>query len=386
MQPRQPAPGYDRESAARTVLAVPATVYPDTVIDHDDLVERVLGEYRQAYERAGVGEIQTSARLTAAERKCRNLAIDYHPATLPLDRLVRPRGFGTRNAEAANAVCELAPAAARQAMANSGVAPADVDALIAVCSTMVAMPSVANVLADVLGLACNADLIPVGGMGCVGGAHAIARARDYVTAWPDRVALIVAVDIASPWFYIEDNRRGRELIDSVVGGCLFSDGAAAAVMSQRRDATGFEILDTAAITVPRTRRAIRFDAEDDGLHLSLSYKPLECIGNVTPTLQMLIDDQKWVNTDLAPCAFHTGGPKIIDLVQHGLGLHDAQVAPAREALRKGNTMSAAIYDSLEAIGTETRHRPAHGAPGLGAGFGPGFSAAGFSWRFHSPDG
>jgi predicted naringenin-chalcone synthase len=142
------------------------------------------------------------------------------------------------------------------------------------------------------------------------------------------------------------------------------------------------MLETASISVPDSQDAIAWDVRDDGLHFSLTDKGVKSIPRITSALQGLIDGQGWINSELAPCAFHTGGNRIIDDVQKALGLTETQMGPTRECLRKGNTMSVAVLDALATIATDSEHRPEHGVPGVGAGYGPGFAAAAFSWRFH----
>ncbi len=365
-------------------LAKPATVFPDSLVSHTDLVKIVREQYDLASPSGPSPELASWQRqLDVAERMSRNLAIDHHPLLLPVEEIVRPRGFGERNAQALAAIHALAPEAIRGALHNAGLALRDVDALLLTCSTAVGMPSIAASVAELGGLAPDIDLMPFSGMGCVGGGHAIARAREYALARPGRTVLIVAADIASPWFYVEKDARDRELTGSFVSASLFSDGVGAAVMSVAPAWHGdrFEIQATCSVTVPNTADAIAWRVRDDGLHFSLTDAGVKSVPGILPALRDLLDDLGWTVADLSACGFHTGGNKSIADVQRGLGLSDAQMRATRACLCKGNTMSVAVLDALATIADDPELRPAAGMPGIGAGFGPGFAAAAFAWRF-----
>lgn len=247
---------------------------------------------------------------------------------------------------------------------------------------MISMPVVAYDVIDMVGLRPNVEVIPIHYTGCNGGAHAILRARDYLLAHPQHNVLIIAADYASPHFHLEPDLRGVDLRGSVVSSTLFSDGTAAAVMSARDDFAGFRILGTASARLPDTRWALSWEVADDGLHFRLTDGATKMVPQVLPSLIDLLDEQGWAPDDLAVCSFHTGGNRIIDDVRDGLGLTEAHINPTRQALRRGNTMSAAIFDTMRIIATDPAYRPLHDARGLGAGFGPGFSCSAFTWQYH----
>jgi alkylresorcinol/alkylpyrone synthase len=67
---------------------------------------------------------------------------------------------------------------------------------------------------------------PVFGLGCVAGASAIARAADYLRAYPDQSAALVSVELCSLTFQRED-----AALANVISSGLFGDGAAAVVLA-----------------------------------------------------------------------------------------------------------------------------------------------------------
>jgi predicted naringenin-chalcone synthase len=369
------------------VLSVPEVVFPENHLDHRAVIEEVFKQYDPLlelnpgdpeYQRGFVQPIKVAKRMAGA------LAIDAHPLHLPLEEIIRPRGWRVRNAQALDAFRSYAPRAAKQAVASAAVSAGDIDAVVVETSTVVAMPNLAYEIIDALGLRPDTHVIPITFMGCTGGGDAIVRARDYLLAYPDRTVLIVVADFASPHFHVEQDLRGTDLRGSAISATLFSDGAAAAVMSRRPTTPGFQIVNTRSVRVPGTQSALSWEVADDGLRFRLTDQAVKLIPQVTPTLQALLAEQGWKPDELAICSFHAGGNRIIDNVQSGLGLTEHQVRPGRESLRHGNTMSVAVFEALRVIADEPALRPAHQGRGIGAGFGPGFNCASFAWTFHDP--
>jgi predicted naringenin-chalcone synthase len=375
------------DAARDPVLTVPEVVFPDQRIDHRDVVEIVREQYRELcsrypgdpdYRREFVKEVELALRMSS------RLGIDSHPVHLPVEELTRPRGLRARNDQAREAFRQYVPAAAAGALARAGVAARDVDAVLVETSTVLAMPSLAVDAIELLGLRSDAEVIPYTFLGCNGGGHAIARGRDYLLAHPGHILLVIAADYASPHFFVEEDLRGGQLRGSVISSALFADATAAAVMASDLDVPGFRIVRTASVSVPGTREALSWEVADDGLHFRLTDLAMRLVPDVAKGLNELMGSQGWSADDLAVCSFHTGGDRIIKNIADALGLSAHQVQPTREALRSGNTMAAATLDALRIIGTREEFRPPHGAPGMGAGFGPGFSSTAYLWTFHDP--
>src|SRR5204863_10141350 len=67
---------------------------------------------------------------------------------------------------------------------------------------------------------------PIFGLGCVAGAAGMARAADYVRAYPDQIAVLLAVELCSLTLQREDLS-----IANLIASGLFGDGAAAVVIA-----------------------------------------------------------------------------------------------------------------------------------------------------------
>jgi predicted naringenin-chalcone synthase len=376
-----------RDGVESPVLAVPEIVFPETTVGHDEVVAEVGRQYAPLcalhpddaeYQRSFTAAAQTALHMASA------LNIDTHPAHLSMEQMTRSRGLGERNREAMDAFNLYVPDAAKHALATAQVSPEDIDAVLVASSTVLSMPALPYQLVEMMGLRPSVDVIPIHFMGCTGGGHAIIRGRDYLLAHPDRNLLIIAADYASPHFHLEPDLRGVELRGSMVSSTLFSDATAAAVMFGGGRGSGFRITGSSSFLVPGTENAMQWAVTDTGLHFRLSDMAVKQIPQLIPSLVALLDEQGWSVEDLTVCSFHTGGNRIIDNIQEGLGLTDTQIRPTRLALRYGNTMSVAVFHALQIISADPTYQPLQTARGIGAGYGPGFSCCAFTWEFQNP--
>jgi hypothetical protein len=64
------------------------------------------------------------------------------------------------------------------------------------------------------------------GLGCAGALPALQRATDFVRANPTQVALMVAVEICSACYYVDNT------LETVVGNAICADGAAAFLLAR----------------------------------------------------------------------------------------------------------------------------------------------------------
>ncbi len=356
-------------------MSVPIVVVPPRQIPHRELVDAVRRGYDGVFP-AGSPRARAVDRAIAMAGR---LAIDVHPLHLDPGEVMGIRGLAARNAAAWDAFRAYAVPAAEAALRVAGVTADEVDAVILETSTLIAMPSPITELSRALSLRPDCAALPVFGMGCRGGAHAITMAHTWLRAHPQDTVLIVTADTASAHFHIESELEETALVGSIVSSTLFSDAAAAAVVSTGIE-EGIELLDVARYEVPGTPDAIAWVATDEGMRFRLTKDAVRSIPTVGPTLLGLLAGQGWTGADLAVCALHSGGNSIIRDTQQALGLTAHQVAPAWLSLTRGNLMSSAVLDAIALIAGRDELRPEPGAPVLGAGFGPGFGTDAFVGR------
>ena len=103
-------------------------------------------------------------------------------------------------------------------------------------------------------------------MCCVAGAAGIARAADYVRAYPDRVAVLLSVELCSLTLQLRDFS-----IPNLISSGLFGDGAAAAiVVGDERPQVGPRILATRSVFYPDSERVMGWDISESGFQVVLS--------------------------------------------------------------------------------------------------------------------
>src|SRR5689334_24923019 len=112
--------------------------------------------------------------------------------------------------------------------------------------TGVSSPSSDARLTNKLGLSPQIRRVPTFGLGCVGGAAGIARAADYVRAYPNQVAALVSVETCSLTLQRDDLS-----IANLISSGLFGDGAAAVLVAgSETEYPGPEILGSRSTFYP----------------------------------------------------------------------------------------------------------------------------------------
>ncbi|MGH7641094.1 MAG: type III polyketide synthase [Candidatus Dormibacteria bacterium] len=250
----------------------------------------------------------------------------------------------------------LARLAAELALADAGVAPGTIDMVVSVSCTGYMVPSLEVELAQELGLREDVLRLPLTELGCSGGAAALAVAHRHLRLDPRARVLLVCVELCSLTFQPEDTS-----LDNLVAAMVFGDGAVAAVLGGGQG--GLEVLATRSRLVPGTSRLLGFDLRGDGFHPVLDRR-----------LPRLLRQQVgcavagFGEGPIGFCAVHSGGPRIFDAVESGLGLGPGSLAASRDVFRRYGNLSSA---SLLLVLSELRQGPPE--MGLGLAFGPGVS-------------
>ena len=305
-----------------------------------------------------------------------NARIETRSLARPLDWYLDPRGFGEKNATFLTEARALTERVARQALADAQLAPADVDAVVMVTTSGLSTPSLDAWLIERLGLNRHAARLPVWGLGCAGGAAGLARAADLVRAGHRRV-LFVAVELCSLTLV-----RGDESKSNFVGTALFSDGAAAAVVTAP-DVPGpaprLALHGAYSTLIEDSEDIMGWDVVDDGLKVRFSRDiPTLVQGMMRENVAQALGAHGWTRDDVRHFVVHPGGVKVIAAYEAALGLPGGALDAGRAVLRDyGNMSSVTVLFVLE----ETLRGDPHGR-GLLSAMGPGFSAEHVLLDFH----
>ncbi|HWN45051.1 MAG TPA: 3-oxoacyl-[acyl-carrier-protein] synthase III C-terminal domain-containing protein, partial [Thermoanaerobaculia bacterium] len=245
---------------------------------------------------------------------------------------------------------------------------ADVDALIFVTVTGVATPSIDARLMNQLGLPPRVKRMPIFGLGCVAGAAGIARAADYVRAFPDQVAVLLSVELCSLTLQAADLS-----IPNLIASGLFGDGAAAAlVVGDDRPADGPEIVATRSIFYPDSEQVMGWDISQDGFKIVLSAEVPDVVRQfLRRDVDAFLADQGLTRADISSWVCHPGGPKVLEAMQESLELPEGALDVTWRSLQEvGNLSSTSVL--LVLAETLENHRPEPGSWGMITAMGPGF--------------
>lgn len=284
---------------------------------------------------------------------------------------------------------------ARRALdADPEIGPADVTHVITVSCTGFHAPGPEYAIVRALGLSESVQRYHLGFMGCYASMPALRAAAQFCAGDPQAVVLVVSVELCTL------HLRSSENPDLIVASSLFADGAAAGIVTARAD-----IADAPGFVLDRFHTALVTEGEpdmawtigDEGFEMILSTRVPQLIGaNLDAALRPLFDgdaetadafDRSEIGSAVAHWAIHPGGRSILDHVQSGLHLSDAQLEPARRTLREcGNMSSATILFVLQRILRDADARSGDRVAAMA--FGPGLTAesALFTVRADGADG
>src|ERR1700740_2919021 len=310
------------------------------------------------------------AKPEVLRRLHKNVGVDGRFLSLPIDAYPLLKGWGEANDHWIRTALELGSCSVSRALTGAGVEARDVGALFFTSVTGIASPSIDARLINRLGFSPNVKRVPMFGLGCVAGAAGIARAADYVRAYPDEAAVLLAVELCSLTLQREDLS-----IANMISAGLFGDGAAAVVIAGDkcnwlRPSAGPRIVATRSIFYPDTEEMLGWDISESGFRIVLSPEVPELIrrklgGDVDSFLADLGRDRGEVGS----WVLHTGGPNVLQATAESLGLKDGEIVACWDCLRRvGNLSSASVLVVLEDV--MTNHRPAPGTFGLLAAMGP----------------
>jgi alkylresorcinol/alkylpyrone synthase len=312
--------------------------------------------------------ITDAPRRRRLETLFHNTRVEGRYLALPIDELAALRSFEDANAAYIRCGVDLGARAVLDALKCAALSPRDVDHVFFASTTGIATPSIDARIANRIGLRRDVKRTPIFGLGCVGGASGIARASDYLRAYPDEVALVLAVELCSLTL-----QRDDASVRNLIASGLFGDGAAAAVLGGARAGAGPRVVASRSVLFPDTEAMMGWDVTGSGFRVVLSAElPNLVREHVRGEVDGFLADHGKGLREIESFVCHPGGPKILRAIARALELPDEAFQTTWDSLaRVGNISSASVLLVLE----ETmRERPRAGSPGLLIGMGPGFCA------------
>jgi alkylresorcinol/alkylpyrone synthase len=291
---------------------------------------------------------------------------------VPLEWFGERHTFAEKNGLFEEWAVKLSVQAAKDCIERADKSIQDIDHIIFVSTTGIAVPSIDSRIINELTMDPHTKRTPIWGLGCAGGAVGLSRARDYVTAYPNERVLLVAVECCGLTFQKEDKSKSN-----LVGTSLFADGAAAVLIEGEDCALSernhINIIDTMSTLWPDTQDVMGWDINEHGLKVIFSRDiPTLVHQLLAPNMTDFLGRHGLTGRDIQHFIAHPGGRKVIEAYADMLGVPLTYFSHALTILRRfGNMSSATVLFVLQAF---LEQGIAPDEYGIITALGPGFSS------------
>ena len=302
------------------------------------------------------------------DRLLTRVGVDGRYLALPIEAYDDLTTWGKSNNAWIEVAEELAEQSICRVLTRAGLCETDLDAIFFVSVTGVASPSIDARLMNRMNLRPDIKRNPIFGLGCVAGAAGLARAADYVRAFPEQCAVLVSVELCSlTW------QRKDLSVANLISSGLFGDGSAAVIVAgSERSAAGPQVLGSRSSFYRGTEEVMGWNISEQGFRIVLSPEVPEMVRqHLARDVDGFLADYGLDRGDIDTWIMHTGGPKVLEATAQSLDLPDGALDVSWQTLRRvGNLSSASVLLVLEEF--MNRRRPEAGSYSILAAMGPGF--------------
>jgi alkylresorcinol/alkylpyrone synthase len=284
----------------------------------------------------------------------------------PIEWYFERRGWPERTQAFLEGADALFIDVARKAIERAGLAAADIDTVVTVCSTGIATPSLEARVAGKLGLRSDISRVPVFGLGCAGGVTGLSVASKLAQARPGSNVLLVALELCTLAV-----RHDEMTKVNLVAASLFGDGAAALVL---RAGDGGETLveATGEHLWPDTLDIMGWNVDPEGFGVIFQRTiPDFVAAHLQPAVSGILAAMKLSLGDVDRFICHPGGAKVIRALETAFTLNQGMLDHERDVLADYGNMSGPtvlfVLERARAAGLPSRS--------LLTALGPGFTAS-----------
>ncbi|MGB3763052.1 MAG: 3-oxoacyl-[acyl-carrier-protein] synthase III C-terminal domain-containing protein [Ornithinimicrobium sp.] len=316
-------------------------------------------------------------KVTTLARIHSNAGVEHRHLALAIeDYPEATASFDAANNAFIRVATDLSERAVGAALDAAGVDPSDVDVIISMTVTGLAVPSLDARLCARMPFRTDLKRIPIVGLGCVGGAAGIARANDYLQGHPDDVAVVLSVELCSLTLQRDDTSMAN-----LIASGLFGDGAAAVVLFGDRAAQKHvrastvpapTVMSSRSRMYPQTERAMGWDVGATGLRIVLGAEVPDLVrDHVRADVDAHLALHGLTRSDIGWWVAHPGGPKVLDALAEALEVPPSALGVTWRSLADiGNLSSSSVLHVLR--DTLAEHPPSPGSWGVMMAMGPGF--------------
>jgi alkylresorcinol/alkylpyrone synthase len=340
-----------------TRIAGVASAFPSQYYRQQEIAEALQRHWSEGLENPKV-----------LERLLNRVGVDGRYLALPIQAYDDLLTWGQSNDAWIEVAEDLAEQSICRALTRAGLSEADLDAIFFVSVTGIASPSIDARLMNRMNLRPDIKRIPIFGLGCVAGAAGIARAADYVRAFPDQCAVLVSVELCSlTW------QRNDLSVANLIAAGLFGDGSAAVIVTgSERQTAGPTVIGSRSSFYRGTEKVMGWNISEEGFRIVLSPGVPDMVRkHLARDVDAFLADYDLGRSDIGSWIMHTGGPKVLEATAESLQLPEGSLDVSWQCLRRvGNLSSTSVLLVLEEF--MNRRRPAAGGYSILAAMGPGF--------------
>ncbi|MEP7374456.1 MAG: type III polyketide synthase [Chitinophagaceae bacterium] len=238
--------------------------------------------------------------------------------------------------------------------------------LITVSCTGMSAPGLDLELLELLELPATTFRTSVNFMGCYAAIHALKIADAFCRTDRSANVLIVCTELCTLHFQKEHT------IDNMTSSMLFSDGAAAVLVTGNNESKGLSIDHFYSTVAVKGKKDMAWELSSKGFLMTLSgYIPELIEEDFNSLVTNAVTAAGLKKEDITQWCIHPGGKKILEAVHKSLEFTNGQLENCYSVLKEyGNMSSPTVLFVLEKIMKEKME-----APGkiFGAAFGPGIT-------------
>ncbi len=244
----------------------------------------------------------------------------------------------------------------------------DITHLITVSCTGMYAPGLDIEITQKLGLNSTVNRTAINFMGCYGAFNGLKLASSICSADPKAQVLLVAVELCTIHFQKNKDQ------DTLLANALFSDGAAAAVITSNKLKK--------SLSMNAFHTDIAFDGKNEmawqignhGFEMKLSALVPDIIEkHIKQLTEKLLETYQLSLNEINHYAIHPGGKRILEVIEKELAITKEQNKAAYNILRQyGNMSSPTVLFVLKDIFNNLSNQE-HGQKVLSFAFGPGLT-------------